>query len=274
MIKSEREREKRLERLERTDCKIYQKTIIESENKYVIGNIPRQAGKTFTLVNKVIVDRPKNCIHIGNCGLESGNFIDDLCELIKRLKNCSYNINQKASIAKIIEVEWEDSTITTIYCENQKETFEKDRGFIDLVLMDDLLPMGDFPFEFGQCLSMVTLNANLTNLYRGRRDIDIHTYGLKDVNREGISIGEDSLRDFLLVPQYFMRELDICNDYFYDYYELKQEGESLSEWIDKEVVRLRTEFDTLKGSRENTLHRKDLIQMIEQLAMLKQSLYK
>lgn len=269
-----RESERRLERLERTNCKRYQKKIIESENKYVIGNIPRQAGKTFTLVNKVIVDRPKNCIHIGNCGLEHENFINDLCELIKGLKKCSYNISQKTPTTKTIEVEWEDATITTIYCENQKETSEKDRDFIDLVLMDDLLPMGDFPFEFGQCLSIVTLNAYLDNFYQDRGDIDIHTYGLKDVNREGVSIGEDSLRDFLCMPQYFMREFDICNDYFYDYYELKQEGKSLSEWIDKEVVRLRTEFDTLKGSRENTLHRKDLIQMIEQLAMLKQSLYK
>ena len=141
------------------------------------------------MVNKVIVEKPKTCIHIQSFGVSHKEFIEELCKQIRKIKGCNYEVNQQIILSKkAVKIYWEDSTTTTIYCERYEDSLRGNRGdrnadYIDLVLMDDLLPMGDFPFGFKQCLSMVSINALAGIYYQGRVDISIHTYGLNSQKR-------------------------------------------------------------------------------------------
>lgn len=248
--------------------KDYQKEFVLSDKNIVIGNFSRGAGKSFTLLSKVIYEQPKVCFYVSKFPFRL------LEEHIKNVR-VMINTDDKKYIKQVympnptlFVIEYSDGNKTEIWDYINKNST---RGIIkpnvcDIAVFDEVLPI--LNIQSRKYISCISTSANLTSLYPSYllSSTDIITCGVSKLIKDKLSTTEriESHKKNVSVRTFY-NEIDIL----YEYDDMFEDN-SMIKLIDEQIKDIMNDFKNT--TNDKTIRKRDLLTMVKDLIKIKEDL--
>lgn len=248
----------------------YQEEFINAKEKLVIGNFARGLGKTFSLVNKIIKEKPKRVLWISpsyricanNFHINIRNIENISYDVIKGYANIEYNYNLKnKTFIKFIGI-------------NESVKGEK----ADLVIIEDCIFENDKIikdlYSICNCKQIIyTLTENnsdkhLNKMYYNARIIEVD--GFTAINKNVFNLNKSKLFD--MDDESYFNEFAILDDKNSDKFatilDFFKEYKSKTNWFKEKIKELQNEYDSTPRCKNTLMTRKDIINLMETISAL------
>lgn len=258
-----------------SELKLYdfQREMVDNKDSFILCNWSKGLGKTYTIVNKIIKDKPKYVI------VDSLGDLTSYREKLDDILHCNSflfkDIESLSLMNNCIKIKYKDGSKTTIVTLKDINRGVIPTEFVDLIVFDGILPY-DNGYKSKQVISMITTNNYDGKLQKLFPKIVIKEYGLSTIKKYNIldndfinHMKENDLNryyneiDITSEPSKIKTENTKRNRYeeIMLSYRVTQENKF---YIDT-LIKLEEEYDKLPSSKDTVLTRQNLLKMIMQV---------